>query len=466
MKLGRSFTARRRARPVANVRVREPAPLLKQRLPSGRGATEQPNATGDGDAPLTARFWLAVVLTGVATGLFGALLMLILFSVQHFAFDYHSGGLEQAVEHVGDARRITSLVIAGVVGGVAWYLLRRYTKGERAEVDDAIWTGHTRLSFRRCLGTSLISELVIGMGASMGREQAPKVMGGASASAVSSWFDLTDGQRHLLVACGAGAGLAAVYNVPLGGSFFTIEVLLGTMALPAVLPAVVCSFVATATAWVYLPTHATYLNIPAYRFSGSIMAFSLVAGPVIGVVAAGYIRLMGWVSHHRVSGTPALVAPVVAFTVLGLIGFAYPQLFGNGKDMAHDVFVGQGSVLLLFALFALKPLVTALCLQSGATGGLFTPTLSTGAVLGGFLGIVWSHLWAGSPVGAFAMIGAAAMIGASMQAPLAGLALVLELTHSGFSLMVPMIAATAGATAVARHIDGYSIYSARLPSER
>jgi H+/Cl- antiporter ClcA len=451
---------------VASVRVREPAPILRQRLPSGRGATEQPNATGDGDAPLTARFWLAVVATGVATGLFGALLMLILFSVQHVAFDYHSGSLEQAVEHVGDARRITSLVIAGVVGGVAWYLLRRYTKGERAEVDDAIWSGDARLSFRRSLGTSLISELVIGMGASIGREQAPKVMGGASAGVVSSWFGLTEGQRRLLVACGAGAGLAAVYNVPLGGSFFTIEVLLGTMALPAVLPAIVCSFVATATAWVYLPTHATYVNIPAYRFSGSLMAFSLVAGPVIGLFAAGYIRLMGWVSHHRFSGAPTLVAPLVAFTVLGLIGFAYPQLFGNGKDMAHDVFVGQGTVVLLLALFTLKPLVTALCLQSGATGGLFTPTLSTGAVLGGFLGMAWSHLWAGSPVGAFAMIGAAAMIGASMQAPLAGLALVLELTHSGFSLMVPMIAATAGATVVARHIDGYSIYSARLPAER
>jgi H+/Cl- antiporter ClcA len=456
--------SRTTARP-ARERVREPSPVLKRRLPSGRGATEQPNATGDGDAPLTARFWLALILTGIATGLFGDLLMLILFSVQHLAFDYHAGDLEHAVERVGDGRRLVSLMIAGAIGGPAWYLLRRFTRGETADVDDAVWSRDGRVSFRRCLGTGLISELVIGMGASIGREQAPKLLGAASGGVVSDWFGLTTAQRRLLVACGAGAGLAAVYNVPLGGSFFTLEVMLGTMALPAVLPAVACSFIATATAWIYLPTQATYVDIPAYHFTGTIVTFALVVGPVIGLIAAGYIRLMGWVSHHRVSGAGTVVAPFVAFTVLGLIGFSYPQLFGNGKDMAHDVFVGQGSLTLLLALFALKPLVTALCLESGASGGLFTPTLSTGAALGGFLGIAWSHLWAGSSVGAFAMVGAAAMIGASMQAPLSGLALVLELTHSGFSLMVPMIAATVCATVVARHLDGYSIYSARLPAE-
>jgi chloride channel protein, CIC family len=117
--------------------------------------------------------------------------------------------------------------------------------------------------------------------------------------------------------------------------------------------------------------------------------------------------------------------------------------------MARDAFTGAGSLSLLLAL---KPLVTALCLGSGASGGLFTPTLSTGAVLGGSLGMAWSLAWPGSPSGAFAMVGAA------MQAPLAGLTLVLELTHSGFGLMVPMMAATA----VAFYVDGYSIYSARL----
>jgi len=160
----------------------------------------------------------------------------------------------------------------------------------------------------------------------------------------------------------------------------------------------------------------------------------------------------------------ALGAPLLAFGALGLISLAYPQLLGNGKDMAHLVFLGNGTIGLLLALAVLKPLVTAACLGAGASGGLFTPVMSTGAVLGGALGLGWSQLWPGSPVGAFAMIGAAAMIGASMQAPLAALVLVLELTHNGFELMIPMITATAVATVVVRYIDGYSIYSARLPS--
>jgi CIC family chloride channel protein len=463
------MTFARRSRPdrghVASERVRVPAPVLKRRLPSKRGATEQPNATGDGDAPLTARFWLAIVITGIATGLFGDLLMLLLFTVQHLAFGYHSGSLEHAVEHASDARRITSLLIAGAVGGPAWYLVRLATKGEQSHLDDALWAGDSRVSFRRSLGSGIISEIAVGMGASLGREQAANLMGAASGSAVSDRIGLTAGQRRVLVACGAGAGLAAVYNVPFGGAFFTLEVLLGTMALPAVLPAVACSLIATGVAWLYLPSHATYVDIPAFHFSGTIMTWSIVMGPVVGLFAAGYIRLIGWVSHHSARGRAMLLAPLGAFAILGLVGFAYPQLFGNGKDMAHDAFLGHGTLLLLLALFALKPIVSALCLQSGATGGLFTPTLSTGAVLGAFLGLAWIHMWPGSPVGAFAMVGAAAMIGASMQAPVAGLALVLELTHSGFGIMVPMMAATVLATVVARFVDGYSIYTARLPAE-
>ena len=88
------------------------------------------------------------------------------------------------------------------------------------------------------------------------------------------------------------------------------------------------------------------------------------------------------------------------------------------------------------------------------------------AAFGGAFGIAWNLLWPGSPPGAYALIGAAALLGAAMQAPLASLALALELTHSGFQIMVPMLAATVTATIVSRYIDGYSIYSARLPPQR
>jgi H+/Cl- antiporter ClcA len=160
-----------------------------------------------------------------------------------------------------------------------------------------------------------------------------------------------------------------------------------------------------------------------------------------------------------------LVAPLGAFTVLGVAAMRYPQLLGNGKDLAHAALISHGgdAFALLLALLLLKPLMTALCLGSGATGGLFTPTLATGAVLGALLGQAWTLAWPGIPVGAFAVVAAAAMIGAAMQTPLAALALMIELTRTTDTLIVPMIAATALATVVVRYLDGYSIYSSRLP---
>jgi chloride channel protein, CIC family len=122
-------------------------------------------------------------------------------------------------------------------------------------------------------------------------------------------------------------------------------------------------------------------------------------------------------------------------------------------------------VSLLAALFVLKPLVTTVVLGSGAAGGVFTPFLATGAVFGALTGSLWLHLWPGTPLGAFAMIGAAAMIGATMQAPLSGLVLVLELTRSDLALALPMMLATLIATVVSRQVDGYSVYSARLARE-
>jgi len=460
------WSARKRSPdpPRPSERLRIPQPLIRTRLPSGRGATEQPNVTSDGDTALTPVFWMVLAATGVAAGLFGDLMMFILFSVEHLAFGFNAGPLQDGVRHASDLRRLIVLPLGGLIGGVAWYLLRRYTDG-KSEIDDSIWNGDGKLSFRRSLGTSVISEVVIGMGASLGREAGPKLMGGVSASVLATWAQLSIGQRQLLVACGGGAGLAAVYNVPLAGALFTAEVMVGTLALPVVLPALACSGIATAVAWIYLPAHATYLNIPAYRFTLPLLVWALLAGPVIGVIAAGYIRLIGWVSFYRFTGWRSIPAMVVAFGILGLIGFALPQLFGNGRDLANQAFLGLGGFGLLLLLFLLKPLVTALCLGSGASGGLLTPTMSTGAAFGAAFGIAWNLLWPGSPAGAYALVGAAALLGAAMQAPLASLALVLELTHSGFQIMVPMLAATVTATIVSRYIDGYSIYSARLRPE-
>lgn len=459
----RPTNRRMRRRDLPTERERVPAPLMRRRMPSGVGAMIQPNVTHDGDAALTLRFWLAIVVTGVATGLVGDLLMLLLQWVQRIAFGAHDfSEFASKVAQASHWHRLIPLLIGGVIAGVGWYLLRRFTPGRKSEVDDVLWTGAGRLSFRRSGGTAILSEIIVGLGASLGREAAPKLMGAVSGNIVAERLRLNGAQLRLLVACGAGAGFACVYNVPLGATLFTGEVLVGTVTLPVVMPALACCAVATFTAWLTLPQHAIYVDIPQFPFAPRLLVWALLAGAVIGIAAAGYVRLIGIVSHYRVTGRWMLVAPLGAFAILGLAALRYPLLYGNGSDIAHLALVGGGTLSLLLALAILKPIVTVLCLGSGATGGLFTPVLSTGAALGAVLGILWNGLWPGSPIGAYVMIGAAAMIGAGMQAPLAAVALMLELTHSGFALMVPMIIATVIATAITRMIDGYSIYSARL----
>lgn len=444
-------------------RRRSPRPLIGHRLPSGRGAMEQPNNTDD-PARLTVRFWLVLLVTAVATGLLGAAMMAVLHAAQHLAFGCRTGPFGAAVERASGTRRLLALAIGGAVVGVAWFLLRRRTSGS-SDVDDAIWAGSGELAFGRSLGTGVLSEVAVGAGASLGREAAPKLLGGAAGSLLARWTSLDPAQRRLLVACGGGAGMGAVYNVPLGGALITAELLLGQLSLPVLLPALACSAVATVVSWVYLPAAVTYPGVPAFALHASQVGFAVVAGPVIGLVAVALVRLIGWVSHHQLRGRAVLVGPLAAFTVLGLLALRYPLLLGNGKDLTREAFLTQGhrSLLTLLALVALKPLVTVLCLGSGASGGLFTPVLSTGAVLGLLLGQLWSPLWPGSPPGSLAVIAAGALAGAAMQAPLTGLVLVLELTGTTGSILVPMVLATALSTLVVRHLDGYSIYSARLP---
>jgi chloride channel protein, CIC family len=447
-------------------RQRVPQPLIKRRIASGRGAIEQPNATHDGEASLSLRFWAALLVAGVLTGLAGAGLMGVLWVFEHVAFGYQSGSFTKAVTATSGARRVIMLGIAGGVGAVGWYGIRRFLGHQKSEIDDALWHGDARLHLTRSTLTSVLSEIVIGMGASIGREAAPKLMGGALSSWVSDRVGLSDAQRRLLVACAGGAGLACVYNVPLGGALFVAEVLYGSFALPTVLAALTCSSVATGVVWLFLGHATVYGNLPAFHLSASLMVFALVAGLLIGPVAVFWIRIIGWVSHRRASGRMLFVAMPLTFVVVGAVGCAYPSLFGNGKDIAHDAFLGVSSVGLLAALFVLKPLVTAATLGSGAAGGVFTPFLATGAVTGALLGTAWLHLWGGPPLASLALIGAAAMIGAAMQAPLAGIIIVIELTSAPLGMAVPIALATVVATWFVRYVDGYSIYSARLPGAR
>jgi CIC family chloride channel protein len=405
-----------------------------------------------------ARFWMLVVLIGLGAGLGGAGLIELLRAIQHLAWSYHSGDFLDAVKRTSSTRRVLVLLIGGVVAGAGTLLLARRSPGE---VSEALWLRTARVPFWASVARGIHSIVVVALGASLGREAAPQQVGAAVASALSDWAKLPDWQRRLLVACGAGAGMAAVYNVPLGGALFALEVLLGTLTLPLVLPALATSLIATAIAWIALPTAPTY-TIPTYAVHGSQIVWAVIVGPIAGLAAIGWIRLVARAHSMRPSGWLALAAPIVVFTALGALAIAYPQLLGNGKPVVQLALTAKLSVALLAVLLVLKPLVTAACLGSGAPGGLFTPTLAYGVLLGGLLGEGWAQIWPGAPLGGYAIIGGAAVLAASMQGPLAAVVLLLELTHHADALMVPTLIAVVEATVLARVLGAPSIYSARL----
>ncbi len=417
-------------------------------------------------APILARrsavgFWLAVLLTGVGTGLAGAALTGLLELVQHLMWG--GGGLDllEAASRAGPWRHLAVLLGAGLLTAAAQLLFTRLSSANSIDITAAIWFYAGRLPALRTLASAVLSVVIVGMGAALGREGAPKQAGAVIANALSDRVHLSDDQRRLLVACGAGSGMAAAYGVPLGGALFALEVLRGALALRFVLPALVTSLVATGISWAFLPDRPTYI-IPAYAGSISSTAWALLAGPIVGLASVVYVRCVAWADGHKFKGWGRAVAPGVVLGLLGAASIPFPQLLGNGRDVAELAFTGRLSALLLAVLLLLRPAATVLCLGSGAPGGLFTPSLTFGAMLGGVLGLPWMWLWPGVPPGVFALLGAAAMLAATTQGPISAVVLMMELTGYARAAIVPLLLVVATATLVARTIEPRSIYDARL----
>jgi CIC family chloride channel protein len=414
--------------------------------------------------PGAAPFWIAVLLTGVGTGVAAAALTRLLEMVQRLMWSGTGTNLLDAAEHAGVWRHILVLLGAGVVTGAGQIILKHLSSGNGIDTTAAIWFHAGRLPAWRTLGSALLSVIIVGMGASLGREGAPKQAGSVMANFFSDRLRLSDEQRRLLVACGAGAGMSAVYGVPLGGALFALEVMRGMLALRYVLPALFASLIATGVSWVALPDAPTYV-IPAYSSSTSSVVWALVAGPIAGVFSVGYVRLITWADRNKPQGWRRFTAPLLVLGLLGAVSIWFPQLLGNGKDISQLAFTDQVTPALALMLLALKPAATALCVRSGAPGGLFTPSLTVGALLGAILGNAWSWFWPGVSPGLFAVLGAAAVLAATTQGPISTVVLMMELTGRDRSFILPLLLAVGTATLVARTIEPRSIYDARLTDE-
>jgi len=416
------------------------------------------------DRPGAAPFWFAVLLTGVGTGVAAAALTRLLELVQRMVWGGSGTNLLESAQQANAWRHVLVLLGAGLVTGAGQILLRHLSSANGIDTTAAIWFYAGRMPAWRTLGSAVLSVIIVGMGVSLGREGAPKQAGAVFANFFADRMRLSDEQRRLLVACGAGAGMSAAYGVPLGGALFSLEVMRGLLALRYVLPALFASLVATAVSWIVLPDVPTYL-IPSYASSTSCLVWASIAGPIAGVASVGYVRAVTWAYRSKPQGWHRLLRPVLGLGLLGVVSIWFPQVLGNGRDISQLTFNSQAAPALLLILVLLRPAATMLCVSSGAPGGLFTPSLTVGALLGAVLGQAWSWFWPGVPPGLFALLGAAAVLAATTQGPISTVVLMMELTGRDRSFILPMLLAVATATLVARTIEPRSIYDARLTDE-
>ncbi|MCA1665514.1 MAG: chloride channel protein, partial [Myxococcales bacterium] len=321
-------------------------------------------------------------------------LLRVLHVAQHVAWGFSAAPFEEATAHGSALRHILVLGLAGLLAGLGKWLIKHETAGHGGGLNEALWFHAGKLPFFATVARSLLSIIVIGMGAALGREGALKQTGGALASLFCRRSRLTAPERRLLTACGAAAGIAAAYNVPLGGALFALEVLLGAVSVELVAPLLVASLLGAGVARLMGIPQPTY-GIPDFHPTAAHVVWACVAAPLFGVIAALYVRWIALVDRAKPRGAWIVLVPTLSLAALGVASIWLPQLLGNGKNTVHATLLGDQSLLLLAMLLLLRPLATGLCLGSGVPGGLFTPTLCIGALAGELGGQLWTRLWPG-----------------------------------------------------------------------
>lgn len=395
------------------------------------------------------RLVVVTALVGVGAGIGGGLVYLALHSIQHLAFGYSEGTFIDGLLKAPPVNRVVALAVAGVLGGVGWWALRRWgrLKPKHAIVSVESAVGGRRMPWFVTIANAGLQIVIVGLGASIGREVAPRELGALAADWLSEKAGVNARERRILVACGAGAGLAAVYNVPFGGAVFAVEILLAEISFATVLPALASSAIATLVARLVVPANPLY-PIEQFPLSPSVVVWAVLAGPVIGFAAIGFVRLIQFAQGIRPKSWGILIVMPLVFTAVGVVSLWLPAILGNGRSLGQLALTASMPVLLILVMTVVKVFATAGTIGSGAAGGTLTPSLAIGAGLGLTVGAAWNLVWPGAPVAVFALIGAAAFLAVTMRAPLTALLLVMEFTNQGPEMFAPVMLCVAGAVAV------------------
>ncbi len=448
---------------------------------SGRGPVGTPGAASARVARLGA--WLR----GARGGLFGLALLAgagsglgaVAFRYLIYFFTWLATGHAQ----FGQQGRVASVhlpwlgagffVLIPVLGGLVYGpLIYRYAREARGhgvpEVMIAVAENGGRIRPQVTVVKALASAMCMGVGGSVGREGPIVQVGSALSSSLGQWIRMPEDRLRILVACGAGGGIAATFNAPITGVFFGVELILGEFSVDAVFTVMLSAMVADVISRTFFGTGPFLVGFPHDIALHQVRNYLLitvlaVAAGLIGVAFKNVLYKTEDICDRVWGRRPEWARPAVGGAALGLVLLGVPQLYGVGYPVMYKAFGGSYALWFLIVLAAGKIMATSLTIGIGGSGGVFAPSLFIGATSGMAFGDTVRHLLgpsAGQPA-LYAAVAMGAVFASAARGPLTSLASVVEMTGD-YALIVPVMLAVAVATAVSRALSHGTIYTTKL----
>ena len=390
------------------------------------------------------RLTVALLLTGVLAGLVGIGFTHLLHAVQQWMFygDWAAEHISfrELVAQASAGRRLMALLACGAVVGVCWTLLHKYG-APLLEVKTAVRQPEKDMPVKTTACHAILQIITVGMGSPLGREVAPREMSVALATPLAKGLQLSAGQKSVLLACASGAGLAAVYNVPLAATVFVLETLLAAWSVPMALAALLACGVAVLVVRVGLGDTVQYGHLPnlaAVSFDVGFLAWAALCGVLI---ALG-VELLAWCNGKlpKLNKASWLMLPIalLSFAAIGAMGMWQPEILGNGKAGNQLSFADALTWQTALALLATKWAAVLLATVAGAYGGRITPSMMLGGMIAFASAVVWNALLPPISAGAAAFVGATVFLGLAQNMRLTAIVFMLELSRLSTAFWLPV----------------------------
>ena len=385
--------------------------------------------------PYGLRLLLATLSLGIGTGLVGIACHYLLESVQWLAFGQTSSDLLQQFQEAGGLRRFLVLCVTGVLAAGFWYVLQRRYKllSIRSQID---LVGDKEPALLAHILHASMQVAIVGAGASVGKEAAPRELGALIAGRLGKVLSLTIKEQRVLIACGAGAGLAAVYQVPFASSLFVFETLGVSYRWKNFVLVLSSTYLA---AWVSQPIvgHGAIYHMSLVYWSASSFFQAVIVALLVTPLALAFRFLVSRASRKRRKDETILWALPLAFLVLASLAVFFPIFMGNSQVLAQALLSSQPIPYLPLTL-VVKGLLVYLLLRNGTYGGTLTPSFTLGIGAGYLVTLIFEAVGIHLDPALGMLLGATVFLGPTLQAPLTAIALSLGFTGQSWTLILPL----------------------------